>query len=388
MKKFRLQCVKCHRINDLKNQCNCNQSQYYNFNTPIYDYAEINQKKLITFKPTAQKGLKKYLPILPNEKFVVTLGEGNTPILHFKNLGNFFNLSNLYVKNEAANPLGCFKDRGTSVAVNLALEANQKQLVICSSGNAAASASAYSNLAGIPCTCFISQATSNGKKKLIEVFGAKFEYMNEYYAGIYRYVVDKYKNDSQILNITAGVNIFKEEGNKTIAFEIFEDIGVPDKIIVPIGNGSLCFGIYKGFWELKQLGIIDSLPQIFGVQIKGNSPIAEAIDQKKDFVHLEQLPKSIAEGGIAAQSSFCAPKVIEALKQTNGKLIQISDEDLVRALKLLIKFESFIIEPTSIAPFAALEQIKIKNDEKVVCVATGNAFKNLEEIFEILKVKG
>lgn len=342
---------------------------------------------MIPFEHIPRQGLDKYLPLLPNEKFTVSLGEGSTPLLPLKHLGKLLGLNNLYVKNEMVNPMGCFKDRGTSVVINMALETNQRQLVICSSGNAAISAAAYSNLARIPCTCFAAQSTSVGKKRLLQSFDCQFEYLDDYYAAIYRHVVDKYQGNDEVLNITAGVNIFKEEGNKTIAFEIFEDIGVPDKIVVPIGNGSLYFGIYKGFWELKQLGITEWLPQILGVQIRGHSPIAEALKQDKDFVDLKQLPKSIAEGGIAAQSSFCAPKVIEAIKQTNGGLIEISDNDLVKALKRLVKLESFLTEPTSLAPFAALDQIGAKSNEKIVCVASGNAFKNLEEIFEIIQSK-
>ena len=385
MKKFEFKCIKCGQIGKTDQFCQCNQNPYYNYLTPIYDYQKIKQQNLINFDHHLKEpGLDKYLSLLPNSEFKITLGEGNTPLLKLNNFGKKLGLSHLYVKNETTNPTGCFKDRETSVVANLALDLGKKNVAIASSGNAAISAAAYSNLAGLKCTCYIPKTASIGKKRLLSIFGVSFQEVNGAYAMIYRFLVDKLQADSDIWNITPGQNIFKEEGDKTIAFEIFEQAGVPDKIIVPVGNGSLLYGAFKGFWELKQLGLIDKLPQFIGVEIKGYAPVAEAIRQNKDYIHLEAEPVSIAEGGIAAQEAFCCPKAILALKETNGIIVEITDDDLIRTLKNLLKLESFMAEPTSLAPFAALSKIEIKPDEKVVCVATGNAFKNLQEIFDIL----
>lgn len=362
--------------------CACSTSQYYDYETVLYDY-----KKAAENFPLAgnHNGLDRFLPLLPNEKFSITLGEGNTPLLHFKKFGLRHGLRRLFVKNETGNPTGCSKDRETAVGINVELERGTKKIAIVSSGNAAISAVAYSNRAGVECVCHIPETASQGKKRLLQIFGAKFKLHKGDYEGIYRKVIDSHLLEDETVNFTAGKYVNREEGNKTIAFEIYEQLGrVPDIVVMPIGNGSLLFGVHKGFWELLQMKKIQKLPRMIGVQIAGFSPVAEALRQGKDFVALPNTPNSIAEGGIAAKESYCSPKAIRAIKKTNGAVIEITDADLVRALKELIVDESFIVEPTSLAPFAALSQIKSKPDETIVCVATGSAFKNLEEILHIL----
>ena len=382
--KFQYKCFKCNKVSETDKFCQCAESPYYNYQMLVYDYQTIKNKKLVDFKSGLIHGLDKYLPLLPNNSFKYTLGEGNTPILKFNRFGKIHGFNNLYVKNEMTNPTGCFKDRETAVVINLAEEGGKNKLAVVSSGNAAVSAAAYSNAAGLECICFIPDSTSAGKKKLLEIFGTKFSTVSGEYEDIFRYLIDHAAEFPGYWNITSGANAFKEEGNKTISFEIFEQLGMPDKIVVPVGNGGLLFGLYKGFWELKQLGVIDRLPEFIGVQVIGNAPVAEAIRQGKDFIHIDAEPQSIAEGGIAAQDSFYSPLVIHALKQTGGQIIEITDSDLIVTLKELITLESFLTEPTSLASFAALSKIDHSADEKVVCIATGNAFKNLQEIFDIL----
>jgi len=381
-KKFKYKCIKCNQIGETAQFCQCEKNPYYSYQTIIYNYQSIKER--IDFKSGLIHNLDKYLPILPNNSFAITLGEGNTPLLKFNRLGKFYNIKGLYVKNEMTNPTGCFKDRETSIVINLAKENHKDKLAIVSSGNAAVSAAAYSNIANLECRCFIPKDTSIGKKRLLKIFGAKFRTIKGEYEDIFHYLIDHKNEFSDYWNITSGANIFKEEGNKTISFEIFEQLGVPDTIVVPVGNGGLLFGVYKGFWELKQLGVINHIPKFIGVQIIGNSPVAEAIRQGQDLAEIKNDPKSIAEGGIAAKESFCSPLVIHALRQTGGSIIEITDKDLVVALKNLIKYESFLTEPTSLAPFAALSKIKCSTNENIVCVATGNAFKNLQEVFDIL----
>lgn len=374
-------CLKPSKVGVIS--CACNTSQYYNYETLLYDYEEAAHNfPLVGFR----QGLDRFLPLLPNKTFAITLGEGNTPLLHFKKFGSRYGSSRLFVKNETGNPTGCFKDRESAVGINVEHEHGTKKIEIVSSGNAAISAVAYSNLAGIPCVCHIPETASEGKKRLLQIFGAKFELHGGDYEEIYRKVVDSSSLEDATINFTAGKYVYREEGNKTIAFEIYEQLGaVPDTVVVPIGNGSLLFGIYKGFWELLQMKKINKLPKMVGVQIAGFSPVAEALRQGKDFVALQNKADSIAEGGIAARESYCSPKAIKAIKETNGTVIEITDADLVRVLKNLVEDESFVVEPTSLAPFASLSQIKVKPNETIVCVATGNAFKNLEEILKMLE---
>lgn len=381
--KFTIECFKCHTpLTDNQVVCACNQSPYYNYATLRYDYENASAQFT---NPSKLLGLARFSSVLPNESFDITLGEGNTPLLHFKRFGARIGAQNLFVKNETTNPTGCFKDRESAVGINLSREKKIKKIAVVSSGNAAVSAAAYSNVAGIDCICHIPVATSAGKKRLLEIFGAKLFLEPGEYEDIYRKIIDENSLDDETENFTSGINIYKEEGNKTIAFELFERLGVPDTLVMPIGNGALLYGVYKGFWELKQMGVTESIPRMVGVEIAGFAPVAEAIRQGKDHVSISEVPHSIAEAGIAAQESYAAPKAIEAITQTGGQVVEITDADLVVALKQLLADESFLVEPTSLAPFAALTKMSFASDEKIVCVATGNAFKNLEEILHIVR---
>lgn len=383
--KFIYKCVKCGEVSPADNFCSCSPNSYYNYSYLVYDYKNIKKEEIKKlFAGGEMCSIDHCLPLLPNEKFHITLGEGETPIFQLKNLGTKLGFHNLFVKDETVNPTGSFKDRESSIVVNVAIDKGKKDLYITSSGNAAVSAAAFCNVAKLKCTAFVPKTASVGKKTLIKLYGANIREMNGEYEDIYRKVIDEQKPNLIKWNITSGYNIFREEGDKIISFEIFRQLGVPDKIIMPIGNGSLFFGVYKGFWELMKLGLTNKLPAFIGVQIKGFSPISKAIREKKDFARIEEEPISIAEGGIAAQESFCAPKVIDVIKVSKGKLIEIEEKELISSLKELIKEESFIVEPTSLAPFAALHHIKSVN-ETIVCVATGTGLKNLQELFDILK---
>src|SRR3989344_2723487 len=147
--KFQYKCVKCNKVSETDKFCQCAESPYYNYQMLVYDYQTIKNKKLVDFKSGLIHGLDKYLPLLPNNSFKYTLGEGNTPILKFNRFGKIHGFNNLYVKNEMTNPTGCFKDRETAVVINLAEESGKNKLAVVSSGNAAVSAAAYSNAAGL-----------------------------------------------------------------------------------------------------------------------------------------------------------------------------------------------------------------------------------------------
>ncbi len=353
-------------------------SKYYEFNGPVYDYGKITQFPLVG-KPN---GLEKYLPLLPIKDILVSLngGEGGTPLEKFDNFGQIVGLSNLYVKHEELNPTGCFKDRESVVVVSKAIELGFKKVNVCSSGNAALSTAAYAQKAGIECVCYIPEKTSQGKKNLIKLFGAGIVEIPGFYEQVYRHLAD---TQPEGWNVTSGMNRFRTEGNKTIAYELCEQVGVPDVVVVPCGNGGNLAGIWKGFTELKLLGKIDRLPQMVAVQIAGAAPLATALAQDKDYVVLGDIEDSVAEG-IVAQESYCSPMAVRALKESGGYVLEVNDGEIKKALKTIIKSHSFITEPTSAAAFAALSRLNCPGDARVICVNTGSGMKLLDEILNIV----
>lgn len=352
--------------------------QYYEYESFSYDLEKISE-----FPIVSKVGMERYLPLLPVESLPVQLNgkHGETPLSHAKTLGESVGLSNLWIKHEETNPTGCFKDRESAVVIAAAKEKGIAKVHVASSGNAALSTAAYAQKAGIECACFVPEKTTEEKKSLIKLFGATITEIPGFYEDVYRYVVD---NKPDGWNVTSGKNYYRTEGNKTIAFELWEQMGVPDVIVVPCGNGGCLAGIWKGFVELKKLGKVSTLPQMVAVQVKDAAPLSVALKECKDFVVLGEIEDSIAEG-IVAQESYCSPHAVAAIKDSGGYVVEVTDNEISQALGQVIKLESLIPEPTSAAVYAALPKLSCTPDATVVCINTGSGSKLLPEIMKIMK---
>ncbi|MDP3957507.1 MAG: pyridoxal-phosphate dependent enzyme [bacterium] len=373
--KHHYQCIKCNKIYSLLKDI-CTHDPYYDYVDVLYDYKSI--KKL-----PYQKRKSLLNRLLPTIKGLMSLGEGNTPLVRIKNFSSECKDNFVYVKNEGQNPTGSFKDRESALIISKAKELGYKKVVIVSSGNAALSSAVYANKAGMQCECFIPHHTSKTKKQILQLYSSNFHTMHGDYESIYRKIADSPVPDAW--NITTGQNFYREEGSKKISYEIWEAIGVPDIMIIPIGNGSLFAATYKGFIELKKVGLTNKIPLFVGVQVKDASPIAEAMRKKIDHAILERIPDSVAEG-IIARESYSSPKVVKALRENGGKVVEVTDQEIVSALKDIIRIESFTPEPTSAVVYAALKKLGLKTGgNKIVCIQTSNGMKNLEEILEVVK---
>lgn len=382
MKKYFYQCIKDGITANDFSQINCP----HNPGNNSYDYLDVlyYYDRVKEFPLKGQTGISRFLPLLPLNKIKVSLGEGGAPILRVNNFCKKIGLGGLeiYVKDESQNPTGCFKDLESLVVINKALEDDKKDLIVVSSGNAAFSAAAYATKAGLNCLCVILKKTHQIKKDALKVVGGRVREFSGFYEDAYRFFSDHPLPG--YWNITSGKNPLRIEGNKIIAFEIWEEMGVPDKIIVPAGNGSLLGGIWKGFIELKKIGKIKKIPQMIAVQVKGASPLKKALETGRDYVILKNIKDSIAEG-IVAKESYCSPKAIKAIKESRGDVIEVTDKEIRRALADIINVESLSPEPTSAAVYAALSKIKIKPKEKIICIQTGSGRRDISQLLGRLK---
>lgn len=184
-------------------------------------------------------------------------------------------------------------------------------------------------------------------------------------------------------NGTAGYNPIKEEGYKIIGYEIYEEISTPDILIAPCGNGSLLFSVYKSFNELKILGLVNKLPKMIGVQIKSASPLKESFEKKEDFVVLDNIPDSIAEG-ILASESFSSSKLMVALKETQGEIVEVNDSEIIESIEEVVKLESLLPEPTSGSVFAAIKKLTKFKGQKIVLIMTAGGLRELEKTLALL----
>ncbi len=328
--------------------------------------------------------MERFLPLLPIEGIEVELPGrvGDTPLQRAIKLGQAVGLTNLWIKHEETNPTGCLKDRESAVVISSAVEQGIQSVYVISSGNAALSTAAYAQKAGIECTCYIPEKTSPGKQDLIRLYGAKIVTIPGFYEDVYRQVVDM---NPPGWNVTTGQNEIRIEGAKTIAYEMFEQLGrVPDVIVIPSGNGGGLAGIWKGFIELQNLSLITKLPQMVSVQVKDAAPFAVAMKTGEDFSVLGTIDDSIAEG-IVAQESYCSPKAMAALRESGGYVVQVTDDEIITALKAVIQLESLVPEPTSAAAYAALSKLQVDPNALVVAVNTGSGMKMLDEVVALTR---
>jgi len=313
----------------------------------------------------------------------VTLGEGGTPLARSVSFGKALKLKNLYFKNEGQNPTGSFKDRGMTVAVTRAIECGARVLVCASTGNTSASLAAYAARAGLPSAVLLPegkvapgkllQAVAHGSR-ILKVKG-DFDWALE----IVREIVEE--NDSVYL--VNSINPYRVEGQKTLAYEIYEqlEMSVPDYVVLPVGNAGNISALWKGFKELHDWGISDRLPAMVGVQAKGAAPIADAL--ARGFRSIERWPRpSTVATAIRIGNPVSWKKAVAAIEESHGEAITVSDAEMIRARNELASKEGIFVELASAAPVAALGHLRreIGSESVVVCVATGNGLKEPESL--------
>ncbi len=321
------------------------------------------------------RGVWRYQGALPRLSRVVTLDEGGTPLPRLDNVSRKAG-AEVYGKLEAANPTGSFKDRGMSVGVSVALSVGAKIVVAASTGNTAASMAAYASKAGLkPVVLLPKGAVAKGKLAQALAYGAKVVSVKGNFdkaLSIVRRLVEE--GLAYPLN---SFNPYRLEGQKTIAFEVVEEIGVPDYVVVPVGNAGNIAAIWKGFKEAYSSGVIDRMPVMIGVQARGANPLEEAL-ATGSYKPVEK-PETIATA-IRIGDPVNRDKALKAVKESGGTIISVSDEEILKAGRMLARNEGLLVEPASAAAVAGLLKLArrglIKEGSIAVTVLTGHGLKD------------
>ncbi len=345
--------------------------------------------------------LAEFRDFLPEirEDAIVTLLEGNTPLIEAVNLSRIINSDiHIFLKYEGVNPTGSFKDRGMTLAVSKAVEAGSKAVICASTGNTSASAGAYAARARLKAYVLIpegkialgklSQAIMHGAK-VIQVRGNFDEAL-----GLVKEIAATYP-----VTLVNSINPFRIEGQKTAAFEVCNQLGrQPDYHFLPVGNAGNITAYWKGYREFYERGIIDSLPRMMGFQAEGAAPIV--------LGHVIKEPETVATAiRIGNPASWDA--AVNARDESNGIIDSVSDDEIIRAYHLLSEKEGVFCEPasaTSLAGVIKMNEMGIfKKGDIVVCTLTGHGLKdpdtaikssaepitksvNVKEIVEVLEV--
>ncbi|NIA14085.1 MAG: threonine synthase [Nitrospiraceae bacterium] len=334
-----------------------------------------------------------YFDLLPvdDRADVVTLNEGATPLIEATRLANNIGAGCVLLKSEMANPTGSFKDRQVSVGISHARAIGADTVAVVSSGNVACAASAYAARCGLKAVLLMHGHAAPGKIAVASVYGGRaIQVDTPSAAEAFDLCIEACRQFGWYHLSTAGMyNPFNVEGAKTIAYELFQqtDGDLPDWIVAPCGGGGLLGGVWRGFLDLKRLGLIDRIPRMAGVQAAGCAPLKKAIDN--DTPYLETLedpwpdPHTIA-GGIADDILFDGHTALPAIRTTNGAAVNVDDDEILEGQRLLATQEGLLCEPTTAVVIAALRHLPgIASNTRICCIVTGTGSKDLDTVKKI-----
>ncbi|MGC9186779.1 MAG: threonine synthase [Fervidicoccaceae archaeon] len=362
-------CGKRYSIFDRRLKCEC--GGLLHFEIGLKDIKPINLF-------SKNRGVWKYRSLipLPDNASLVTMGEGSTPLVKLNRLKEELKTGDLYLKLEGSNPTGSFKDRGMTVAISAAKLMGAKRVVSASTGNTAASMCAYARRGGMEPVVLIPKGkVAGGKISQLSLYNAKvFEVPGNFDLAMNK-ALDLMREDPNIYLMNS-VNPWRIEGQKTVAFEIVEEFGSPDWIVVPVGNGGNIYSIWKGLNELKILGFLRKMPRLLAVQASGASPIVKSLWQG-NFVEVES-PSTVATA-ISIGKPVHWERALKAIKESNGAAVAVEDDEILSSQSQLARFEGVGVESASAATLAGLKKALLEGivdrRESAVLIGTGNALK-------------
>jgi threonine synthase len=380
----KLECSACHREYDARRLHNvCTEC-----GKPLLVRYDLKRIAKFLARQTLfgrRADLWRYRELLPvrREDNIVTLGEGWTPLLHAKSLGQSLGLSELHVKDESLNPTQSFKARGMSVAVSMAKELGAKKLAAPSAGNAGGALAAYGARAGIGVYLFMPRDTPRANIVECEVAGAHVTLIDGLITDCGAEVARR-KESEGWFDVSTLKEPYRVEGKKTLGYEIAEQLGwtLPDVIVYPTGGGTGLVGMWKAFDEMQQLGWIgDKRPRMVTVQAAGCAPIVRALESGKSSAEPVQNATTIA-AGLRVPKAIGDFLILDAIRESGGTAIAVTDDELVEGARELARTEGIFASPEGGACVPAvrklLERGDIKPDEKVVLFNTGSGIKYID----------
>ena len=373
-------CVKCGREYEaVPNLTNCECGGILDI---IYDYDYI--KTTLTKEKLAardDRSMWRYRELLPVEETTpnTPLRVGWSPLYEADRLAKELGIAKLWVKDDGQNPTASLKDRASAMAVAKAQEAGAKVIACSSTGNAASSLAGNAAAAGLKTYIFVPSRAPKGKVAQLMTFGATVVSVQGSYEDTFelsKQAIDKWG----WYNRNAAINPYLSEGKKTVGLEIMEQLNweVPDYIAISVGDGCTIAGLWKGLKDLYAIGFIDRLPRLISAQAEGCCPLNRAIANNEDWYPMEEntLADSIAVG-----VPRNADKALMAIRESNGIVVNVSDEEIMAAQKLLGRTCGVFGEPAGVTGTAGIkklcEQGKLPKDAKIVSVVTGNGLKDV-----------
>jgi threonine synthase len=375
-----LQCVECARrfqVSEIEYTCPACGGNL----DVLYDYeqiaAQFGKAQLASERDFTIWRYRALLPIEPASP-VPPLTVGWTPIYDCQRLADQFNVKQLFIKDDGRNPTASFKDRPSALAVVKAQEANAQVITTASSGNAGCALAGMCASVGLSSVVFVPASAPAAKIAQLQIYGATVVLVEGSYDEAYDLCLQASRAYGWYQRST-GVNPFMSEGKKTAALEIGEQLNwqVPEKVFVGVGDGCIIGGLWKGFCDLQKLGMIDNLPELFGVQSERASAIVDALNS--DSAVRESPAETLADS-INVGKPRDAVKALRAMRESGGGGVTVSDQEIIASIGSLARVTGVFVEPAAAASFAGFQKLceagQIKSTERVLLMLTGNGLKD------------
>jgi threonine synthase len=348
---------------------------------------EIWRERRNSILPEDASGVWRFRDLLPRvaREHIVTMREGNTPLVELPKAARDLELENVLAKHQGMNPTGSFKDTGVSMAISVAKSQGFSLVCCASTGNTSASVAAYAARAGMKSIVLLPQGqVASGKLAQALEYGAHVLQLETDFDGCLKILGEVVREfPAYLMN---SLNPYRLEGQKTLAYELMEQLNwkVPDHVIVPGGNLANSSAIGKGFLELQQIGLIARLPKISIIQAEGANPLVRSIRESRGENLIPVTPQTRATA-IRIGNPASWRKAVAILKQSSGACEQVTEQEIAQA-KLELGAHGVGCEPASAAAFAGLKKLAqlrfVKPDETAVLVLTGHMLKDVDYMLE------
>jgi threonine synthase len=346
-----------------------------------YDYDAIGRS--LTRRSLAQRErnhwrYRELLPIHENSK-LPALNVGWTPLTAAPALARHIGIGELYLKDDGRNATGSLKDRASSIGVVKAREKRKTTIACASTGNAASSCAGMAASLGLRSIIFVPERAPEAKVTQLLIFGATVLRVRGSYEQAFQ-LCQRACEKWGWYNRNSGINPYLMEGKKTAGLEIAEQLGweLPGWVVVSVGDGCTVAGVWKAFWELKRLGWIERTPRMLGVQAEGAAPITKAYHTLEKLCPVE--PQTVADS-IAVGVPRNWKKAVDAIHESHGEMINVSDDEILDAMRYTGRLTGVFAEPAAAAAVAGLRRAArhcIGSRASAVALITGNGLKDVQ----------
>jgi threonine synthase len=300
-------------------------------------------------------------------------------------------LSNLYLKDDTLNPSASIKDRASAVALRRAIDIGATSVSAASTGNAGSSLACLAAALGLRAYVFVPESAPAAKLTQLLSFGARVLAVRGNYDDAFDLCLAA-SDEFGWFNRSTGYNPFTREGKKTCAYEIWQDLDgrVPDRVVVPTGDGNLLSGIWKGWCDLRAIGLIDRVPKIDCAQSESSAAISHTVHRLRDKsssekdwskVAVDKVRATTVADSIAVDLPRDGLAAVQAILDSGGEAVTVPDEEILAAIPDMARSTGVFAEPAAAAPWAAVKQMvqddRIRPDELVVCIVSGSGLKDV-----------